>query len=359
MCKIFIDSRMINHSGIGVYLQNILPDIIGSCKDFSFDLLGLKEILRNYTRNIVSCNSRIYSASEQLYFYKYTRCKKNIFWSPHFNIPILCKSTLLVTIHDCAHFAVPEICGNNFIKKSYINFMFQRIKAKAEHIITVSEFSKKEIIKYAGIKSEKITVIHNGVDESWFLDNVEKQQSIKYPYIICVGNVKPHKNIYRLLQAFDLIKDKIEHNLIIVGKKEGFITGDKRSINYVEKLKNRVKFTGFISDNELKILVNKADCLVFPSIYEGFGLPPLEAMAAGTPVCCSNISVLEEICDNTVEYFNPYDINSISYTILSLINNDKRKKELIEIGKIKARQYSWQNSAKKHIEIIKEIVNAS
>ncbi|MCP4179656.1 MAG: glycosyltransferase family 4 protein [bacterium] len=398
-----VDLRMIDHSGIGTYLKGLISFLLNDSHTINLILNAGDHKnfnrLEHYNLKLLKCDSNIYSILEQIKLKQIIKNNKPaLFWSPHYNIPIFCKCPLLVTIHDCAHLAMPEIYGKSLIKKAYVKFMFSRIKAKASHIITVSKFSKSEIIKYTGIEPERISVIYNGVDRDWGLlasgsgivedKNLtqvrSRQQEVRNsfnhskfktqnstllpnpqppttshqpPYIIYVGNVKPHKNLLRLLQAFELIKDEVECNLVIVGKKDGFITVDRSVIKFAERLGARVKFTGYLSDEELKNFLVNAEIMVFPSLYEGFGLPPLEAMAAGVPTCVSDIPVLKEICGEAAEYFDPYDIEAIGASIKKLLKNELRKKELVRLGQERVKQFTWKKSAEKHLEVIKNLLH--
>jgi glycosyltransferase involved in cell wall biosynthesis len=172
-----------------------------------------------------------------------------------------------------------------------------------------------------------------------------------------VGNVKPHKNLISLIRAFNQVKDKLPYDLVIVGKKDGFITNDDELNSFFET-SERIQFTGFVDDNELKKLVHQADFSVFPSLYEGFGLPPLEAMASGTAVAVSNIPVLKEICGDAVVYFDPNDHQDIAETICKMENKGIRD-ELIGKGNQKAKQFTWEQCTDRTESIIRTILNGN
>ena len=189
-----------------------------------------------------------------------------------------------------------------------------------------------------------MSVVHNGVDAAWYKGTQKKRPGAQ-PYLLFVGNVKPHKNLGRLLDAFDLLKDRIPHSLMIVGQKDGFITGDKEVVRRAERFGKRVQFTGVLSDDKLRGIYAAADLLVFPSLYEGFGLPPLEAMACGTPVACSRAASLPEVCGNAVEYFDPQDSKDIAEKVLKLIQDGKRRKSLKNEGLKRVKGFSWDKCA--------------
>lgn len=354
MKKITVDARMINSSGIGTVIKNILKRMIVLRSEWNFfilgDLLELKKYSFFYSNNVklISCNAPIYSIKEQIELIKKIPKETDIMWSPHYNIPILYKGKLIVTVHDVFHLAMPQFV-KGIHKRIYAKFMFRMIKCKANKTICVSNFTASELEKYVSIDKNKVEVVYNGIDKEWFNVNLEKPVYDK-PYLLYVGNVKPHKNLVNLVKAFELIKDKIPHDLIIVGKKEGFITGDKNIFKLTKKMSDRIIFTGYIDDNLLKQYYKQADLFIFPSLYEGFGLPPLEALATGTRVICSDILVLKEICKNMVDYFEPLDIESISRCIIKNINN-KKNDSIINFY-----DYNWNICVRKYIEVIESII---
>jgi glycosyltransferase involved in cell wall biosynthesis len=356
-----IDIRMLSCSGIGTYIKNLLPFIFEKFQEDIFYLIGNKvEILRigfdKYPNvRVVDFASPIYSLKEQVDISNNILKNTNIFWSPHYNIPLRFNGKLLVTIHDVNHLALPHLLGG-FHKRLYAKFMFNAVKKKSSQIITVSEFSKREIIKCVGIKAEKISVVYNGVESFWFHVKMDERPHPK-KYFLYVGNVKPHKNLCALLQAFDLLKNNIDHDVVIVGQKHGFITQDKKIDHIAQKMMDRVHFTGYLSDSLLNQWVAHAEALVFPSLYEGFGLPPLEAMACGCPVLCSNAASLPEVCGDAALYFDPYQPKDIANKMEMLINNPSLRNELVEKGRSRARQFTWEKSAQQVINIINSLKN--
>jgi len=362
MRSLIIDLRMINYSGIGTYLKNLVPFFKDSI--FSLKVLGNVREVKNFLKDdteIIPFGAPIYSISEQLsYPLIIPRC--DVFWSPHFNAPILPikAKKRIVTIHDVYHLAFYE--SFNSLQKVYIKLVINSAVNLSDKIITVSNFSKSEIIKYTKVNPEKIEVIYNGVDNNRFkiLDRkVLEPFRSKYPenFILYVGNVKPHKNLKNLLKAFSIIQKKNykDYYLVIVGKKEGFITGDKEIFQILEdsyELRTKVIFTGYIEDDELPVLYNLARLFVFPSLYEGFGLPPLEAMACGCPTVVSNLSAIPEVCGDASFYVNPLEPEEIALGILKVLNSDDLRKNLIEKGLERVKSFNWEKSAKKHRETI-------
>lgn len=357
---ITIDLRLINASGMGTYLRNIIPTVIETFGDSKFNLIGNAEELQQFpwtarnNINLIDCKSPIYSIREQLEMIRKIPKDTTLFWSPHYNIPLLYRGKLLVTVYDVFHLAMPHLVGGMH-KRLYAKLMFNAVCRKADAIITISHFTKQELNRLVGCKNQKIYPIHLGVAESWFSIKPTTNPHSK-PYLLYVGNVKPHKNLSNLVKAFELIYRNIPHDLVIIGKKEGFITGDSETISLASKLGDRVYFTGHVNDEALKQYIVHADALIFPSFYEGFGLPPLEAMAAGCPVIVSEAASLPEVCGNAVLYCNPYRYEDIAGKIMEILNNESLRNELRSKGIAHARKFSWEKCCIETCNVISNLV---
>jgi glycosyltransferase involved in cell wall biosynthesis len=260
---------------------------------------------------------------------------------------------LLVTVHDVFHLAMTQYVSG-IAKKIYSKLMFKALMYKADKILSVSQFTKDELLKYVGGNEEKIIVTHNGVNKKWFKD--KNQDAIfNKPYILYVGNVKPHKNLSNLIRAFSKIENKIDHSLVIVGKKDGFITNDNDVQKLTEQHKDRIIFTGFVEDADLINYVQHTSLFVFPSLYEGFGLPPLEAMASGVPIAVSNIPPLREVCGKVACYFNPLDETDMAIKIYNALMTKVTAEEK-ERSIQQAKRYIWEDCALKTEKVIKELL---
>ena len=355
-----IDFRMHNAAGIGTYIQNIIPFLLN---EFEVSLLGKQDGIKKYPWsphvNIIECHSNIYTVKEQWeLFKKVPAC--DIFWSPHYNIPLLPirAKKRIVTIHDVFHLAFYK--NLSFRQKIYAKIVIAQAIKRSDLVFTVSEFSKNEIKKYTKTK-KNIEVIYNAVNLELFrvINNVSFLKKIKNKYqlpdnfILFVGNVKPHKNLKSIILA---IKNT-GINLVIVGQKEGFITGDPHLFELINNfhLKDKVFFTGYVENDELPVLYNLATTFVFPSIYEGFGIPPLEAQACGCPVVCSNKASLPEICgkDNVV-YCDPLNVEELKKKIAQVWQNNKIQDDLKKRGLENIKRFSWKKSSQ---IIIKKIKN--
>ncbi len=349
--KIAMDARMIKMSGIGTYIQNLV-------KENDYDvLLGTEEKIKKYsTSKVIKYDSKIYGIKEQLKF-PYRKLKKekvDVLHVPHYNVPIFYREKMVVTIHDLTHLIYPEFLPNKFAY-FYAKFMIWLALKKATKVITVSQNTKNDILKMFKVNADKIEVVYNGVGEEFIKKD---RKEIEYLYdkfkiprdkkiLMYVGNLKPHKNLERLLEAYSQTKCKEDTRLILVGKAfANYKELDEKE--KILKLENNVIHTGMVSQEELVDLYNLADLFVFPSLYEGFGLPILEALACGTPVICSNTSSMPEIGGDNVEYFDPLNVREMAECIDINTKNKNLKTNFINIFK-----YDWKINANVHRRIYK------
>ena len=353
---ITIDARWLNASGMGTYLRNVIPGIVVAFPERKFTLLGNIEEIESLKLaysgkvEIVEAKSKMYSLAEQIEIPRIIPKETKLYFAPHYNIPLLYRGKMLVTVYDLFHLAMPGLVGG-LHKTIYARFMFNAVRRKVDAILTISKFTKNELVRFTGEGLQPVYPIHLGVDKSWF-DVKPAGNPHGKPYLLYVGNVKPHKNLGALIMAFSFLINDIPHDLVIVGKKEGFITSDTTSIFEAAKLQGRVSFTGYVTEEALKQYMAHADVFVFPSLYEGFGLPPLEAMAAGCPVIVSNTASLPEICGDAALYCDPYRPRDIADRIMELLGDNVLREVLIRKGREHARKFNWNACIKETCEVI-------
>ena len=325
--RICLDVRMYQHSGIGVY---ILQWVERLKNDATIELTLLVPALNiEEFEGIpqILFRAGIYSIREQI-IYPFLIPSCDIFWSPHYNVPLLPVKAKKrwVTIHDVYHLRFAHTLP--LLQRIYARIFLGAACRLSDKIITVSEFSAQEIQSFFNVR-KKIEIRHNTVDSGKFSRNYSDQYTlsvldkyqINFPYLLFVGNMKPHKNLITLIKAFERIIDDVAPvRLLIVGKKEGFITSDNEVRRYMEanpQLMKYVHLAGIVEHDELPVLYQQAKIFIFPSLYEGFGYPPLEALAAGTKVICSNAGPMPEVCGDAVDYFNPHDVAELATLIRS------------------------------------------
>lgn len=363
MIKIVIDTRMIRSSGIGTYLQNLIPAIK---KNYELILLGDEELIQSFewSENIPVINFQcpIYSLKEQIVLpMKIPRC--DFFLSPHYNIPVLPikAKKRIVIIHDVYHLAFyNKLTG---MQKLYARAMINLAARLSDRIITVSNFSKSEIVKYTHVVDSKIDIVYCGYDFTKFIGTsneenhkIRNKYNLPGKYFLFVSNIKPHKNLYNLLSAFKIILEKDEkYKLVVVGEYKKLITADEEVFKLIisdSNLKKNTIFTGYVDAHELISIYKMAEALIFPSFYEGFGLPPLEAMACGCPVIASNAASISEACGDAALYFDPYSIENIAAKINHFINNGNVKNDLVQNGFQNIKRFSRENFSMNLIKII-------
>jgi glycosyltransferase involved in cell wall biosynthesis len=304
---------------------------------------------------MIPSDAPIYGIGEQLQLARRVPRDTSLMWSPHYNIPLAFSGPLVVTIHDLCHLALPHITRGAH-RRAYARGMFAAVKRRAHRILCDSEFTRSEFWRLAGRPRTEPVVIHLGVDESWFtIPPAESPHPRRY--LLYVGNVKPHKNLATLISAFQTIASTIPHDLVIVGKQEGFITQDSRVGAAAQQLGERVRFTGPVSQQLLEQFFAHADVFVFPSFYEGFGLPPLEAMASGCPTIVSRAGSLPEVCGDAAMYFNPDDPAQLAQTLRDLLGNQEIRRCLRTRGRAQAAKFSWDRCAGRTTEVFEELLS--
>lgn len=283
--------------------------------------------------------------------------KIDIFFSPTHYLPLRVSTPSVISILDVSYLYFPEL----FKKKDLYQLKIwgkYSIK-KAVKITTISNSSKNDIIKAYGVNESKVAVIYPGIKQilyTKFMDKKElsKKFNIEKEYILFVGTLQPRKNIEKLIEAFSKIKQDLQ--LIIVGKKgwqyENILTAPSRF-----KVSEKVRFLENVTDEDLPSLYKNAACFALPSLYEGFGLPVLEAMQYGCPVITSNVSSLPEAGGDAALYVNPEDVDDIADKINQILKDNKLREDLIKKGHEQVKKFSWEKTAKQTLETLEELVN--
>jgi len=290
------------------------------------------------------------------------RKKLDIFFSPTHYMPRLVKTPRIVSIMDLSYLHYPEMFRPKdlFKLKKWTAYSVKN----AHKIITISEFSKSEIIKYYQVSEDKIVVTYPGINELYKNAKVnppaggKKKYNIINDYILFVGTLQPRKNIIRLLEAYKLASQgEVLQNidLVIVGKKGWIYTQIFEKVK-VEGLEGKIKFLDFVSSEDMPYIYSQAKCLVLPSLYEGFGIPVIEAMACGIPTVISNTSSLPEVGGNASIFIDPQNVDSIKNGILQTLSlSSSARKNIIEKGYKQIEKFSWDKSAQTVLDTLKSI----
>lgn len=285
----------------------------------------------------------------------YSQKDIDVFFSPAHYLPRFCPVPTVVTIHDLSYLYFPQ----DFLKKDLYqlrNWTKYSVE-NADKIIAVSETTKKDIVRSYKILPQKIKVVYNGYEKKHLASESKlRLMESNHPYILYVGTLQPRKNISVLIKAFyKLLHFYPDFKLVIAGKK-GWLYDKIFDLVTDLGLEDDVYFTDYISDNQLIFLYKNAFCFVMPSLYEGFGIPPLEAMSFGCPVLCSNTSSLPEVAGDAALYFDPKDSSDLANKIQKLKESQELRKSLVKKGYARTKQFSWENCADSTLSLIKSVV---
>lgn len=284
----------------------------------------------------------------------------DLFHAPDFFLPPVKASTpALVTVHDLSFVRLPETTMPGM--ERHLNTWVPASVRRATHVIAVSENTRQDLIELYDTPPEKISTLYHGVTSEFeplkdpkCLASVRKKYRLgKQPFILSVGTIQRRKNYRRLIQAFDQL-DK-GHALVIAGNK-GWYGQDVFEEVARRQLEERVYFLGFVADADLPALYNAASLFVYPSLYEGFGLPALEAMACGTPVVASNASALPEVVGEAGLLVDPYDVDSLSTTMAQALHDTALQRRLRQMGLARARQFTWEKTAVKLLSLYQRVI---
>ncbi len=298
-----------------------------------------------------------------------SREKVDLLHCPYWSNPVWSPWPTVVTVHDVIQFVLPEYAWRK-ISRVYFGLVSAGAR-RADAVITVSECSKRDIVKLLGLAPERIHVIGNAVDASlfpvrdaWLLASVRERYGIGPRFALYFGGFDMRKNVPRLIEAYALLPERMrrEYQLVIAGRYQNLghpLYPDPRATVQRLGLEGNVIFTGQIREQDKAPLFSAATVFAFPSLYEGFGLPVLEAMACGTPVVTSNVSALPEVAGDAGLLVDPYNIPAISAAVAELLESQVRRDELARRGLERARRFTWHQVAEQTVRVYKEILCAS
>ncbi len=372
--KIGIDARLYGpkQGGLGRYLEQLITGLEQTDSTNDYVIFLRKDNFDEYLPG----NSRFKKIMADIPWYGWKeqfllptilkREKLDFIHFPHWNVPFFYKQKFIVTIHDLILLHYPSRKASTlgpmtyFFKNLAYKIILRHAIQKSEHILTPSKFTKQDIIKNLNLSNDKITVTYLAPTKlNGELQSTSRTSAYKYniakPYLLYVGVAYPHKNLDRLIMSWKIFEEKnTNFNLVLVGKKNYFydqlINGEE-----FKKCKNII-FTDFVSDFELATLYKNATAYVFPSLYEGFGLPPLEAMQYGIPVISSNTSCLPEILKNAALYFDPKNVQEMCSAISIILTDNEKRNELINNISIVLANYSQKNTVETTLSVYQKMV---
>jgi len=346
--------------GIGVYSLNLLKALPRMGRDKRFVVLlnkkgyehikGLEfpeNLTLRFTYSFLSPDLHLKGHLLRLLYSNllslgYKECL--IFTTGQLEALFLRRSKQVITVHDVIPLLFKEYHRRQYY---YFKYLLGYALRSAKGIIVPSRHVKDTIVSTYRVLKERIYVIHHGISLLYGEGHTACRKVIERPFILYIGRLAPMKNIPNLLKAFHIIKDRIEHDLILAGEiQELTIPDDKRII-----------YKGWVSEAEKTDLYRNASLLVFPTLYEGFGLPPLEAMACGCPVVVSNVASLPEVCGDAAYYVNPHSPEDIARGIVKVLIDTRLRQSLIRKGLERSRLFSWERSAKEHLKVFDDVLD--
>lgn len=354
MQHLTIDARKAFDAGIGTYIRNVVPRVLTRLgRDVRVAALVPHDQLDRYAWlpadlvEIQPTHARPLSVAEQFELPRLLG-SDTLFWATSLAHPLWRRGPIVATVHDVAQLALARAEGISAPVSLASRLLLGSLRRRAAALLAVSAFTRDEFVRRVGPPAGGLfTVAPLGVDEAWFGAAKPDAERDGEPSFICVGSVRPHKNVARLLQAFVQVADRVPHRLVIAGlaarpnEHATWLAGLRPA------LRERIRFTGLLPDTELRSRVACADALVFPSLYEGFGLPALEAMAAGCPVLTSNAGALPEVCGSAAAgSFDPRSIDQIAQALLQhAALSSTQRQAIVARGMAHARAFTWDRTA--------------
>jgi glycosyltransferase involved in cell wall biosynthesis len=389
--RIAIDIRRVNDFGVGTYIRNIVRALAAIDCETQYFLLGPSDRFRefDFDSHATACCGDTAAAELPPNFFsipfdheeesarslmeldrvlRRTGC--DLLHIPHlFWYPRRARCPYVVTVHDLLAFYQPESNGSQ-LKRLLHNFFAHRALEKAARILAVSKFTRNEIVRIYHLPAEKVAVVYNAIDERFRRGHsgpadremMARRYQVTYPYLLYAGNIKPHKNVNRLIEAFSALKAELEKEgsypdlkLVIIGDELSKHPDLRRTV-IKGAVQNDVRFLGFVPIDVLRVFYDLAKVFVFPSFYEGFGLPPLEAMAHGTPVVTSNVTSIPEVVGSAAVLVNPENVFEIMRAVHRVLLDQSLRDELKERGYQQAKQFSWEEAARRTLDTYRDIV---
>lgn len=381
--NIAIDARRIRDFGVGTYIRNLLQALAVAGADHCFNIVCAPEDQQEFARLPENFQTRVYARRDSSRLDHFALpsllrgLRTDVTHIPFHRVPLLLDKPYAVTIHDLASIFYDEATG---LLHAAHRLRLRRGLERAGAIIAVSGATQRDVINLVPEAADRIRLIYNAPDPLFLQRRVPEagagshpqavsrerhrileRYQIRYPFLLYAGSIRPQKNIPRLIEAFAVARSNIESHagyrdlrLIIIGDEISRHPDVRRAVIH-SRVEQCVRFLGFIPFDTLRIFHELATAFVFPSLYEGFGLPPLEAMASGTPVIASSVSSLPEVVGGAAMLVNPENVFDIARGITEVLLNDQLREELIVKGRRQAASFSWGRTAVEVLKVYEEL----
>ncbi len=366
---IAIDARKIRDFGIGTYIRNLIHEL-GKLDPQNRYLLftgpaslqALRRLPENFQPVVV--RSPVYSMRELVELsWALLRQKVDLYHATHYVLPAFVPCRAVVTIHDIIHLLYPEFLPNR-LAFFYAQRMIRRSLIRGERIVAVSRNTRSDLMRYFKVGGEKIEVIYNGIEDT-FRDELGEDDLARWmhnlgltrPYFLFVGNPKPHKNLDNVVKAYAraLELHDFPHPLVCVGDRDA-IEFKVRQRALQHGIGERLVLLGHVAQEALPAIYQGASLFLYPTLYEGFGLPVVEAMASCVPVITSNTSALKEIAAGYAHLVNPLDVEGIAQAIVQCVTDTEHRDSLCKLGRRRSQDFRWTLAAEKTLAIYREVL---
>ena len=376
--KVAIDIRRMTEFGIGTYIRNVVRTLARLDRESEYFLVGSPDKVAEcgslppnfHAIPLQGSDDTLKGNLEFRAIVKRLGCDlvhvPHLFWLPR---GLSCPYVL--TVHDLLEHMYGSRDASS-LRRSLHFHLTRRVLRKAARVIAVSQFTKNEILKLLAIPDERIEVVYNAIDERFLRGHasesdremIAQRYLVNYPFLLYAGAIRPHKNVVRIIEAFSALKSELQKEqqfldlkLIIIGDDLSSHPRLRRTV-VRSGVQNDVRFLGFVPIEVLRIFYDVAKIFVFPSLYEGFGLPPLEAMAHGTPVVASNTSSLPEVVGNAAFLVNPENVFEIRRALQRVLLDPALRARMKQRGDEQAKRFSWTSSVGRLLEIYHEVAEA-
>ena len=381
--RIVADVRRVRDFGIGTYIRGLLHALAAIDQSDDYILVALPEDVRTFSGLPPNFKTIVYRTTDSYYLNHVAfplflhRLAPDLVHIPLNQVPLLMREPYVVTIHDMASLLFETRSG---IHMDLRRFLLRRGLLRAKRIIAVSEATRRDVRDALGIPEERIRLAYNAPNPEFFRParsadaraagpqreqleraRILERYQIHYPFLLYAGNIRPQKNIPRLVEAFAVAREQLSRHpvyrdlhLIIIGDEISRYPSVRRAVIQA-RVERAVRFLGFVPFDTLRVFFESAAAFVFPSLYEGFGLPPLEAMASGTPVVTSNVGSLPEVVGDAALLVNPENVFEIARGIQEVLLDEDLRCRLIAKGKAQAARFSWERTARQVLEVYREV----
>lgn len=372
--RVAIDIRRAGDFGYGTYVRNIINQFARTDLETEYLLIGQQSHINQFDplpENFQLLNYPAEPGSFHTHIhlpYLLRKLDVDLLHMPWFYAPAILPSRIVITVHDLTDVLMPPPGVPEMMQSGRL-FFARRALARADRILAVSHSSKRELSRAFNVPEEKIEVVYNALDERFVrepmpadADRILERHAVTDPFVLYAGNIKPQKNLPRLIEAFAVAKAELRNHpeyanlkLLLIGDSAEEHSDLRRAV-LRSRLQGDVRFLGFVPHSVLRVFYSRARAFLFPSLYEGFGLPPLEAMAHGAPVLTSSISSLPEVFSQAALLVNPENVFEIARGIRQILTEDDLRETLVRRGYELVPKYSWERSAEQVREIYRSVV---